>query len=315
MATTTPNSGPDLHSIGESLRHMAQSVGRGAGDTASQASHAASDAGVKGRAAAEHPAFQMLARLGYAAKGLVYLIIGCLAFATAIHVGGATTDPQGALLAVYQHPFGKFLLIVVMIGFIGYALWQFARALFNLDSHDSGKGAMVKRVGYAVVGFSYLGLALATLKLVLYHTAPKGSNTSTQDWTARLLAAPGGVAVVTLVGLIVAGVAIGLFYEAWSQHFTRAFPFGSMNEGERKLTLSTGRLGIGAQGVVFVIIAIFLVVAALTHNPQKAQGLAGALATLAAQPFGPLLLGLVALGLIAYGVYSFVEARYRSLGA
>lgn len=278
-----------------------------------EAQHAARQASGATRHALRSPWFGWLARLGYAAKGLVYIIIGWLALMTAVSAGGQTTDPQGAITSIYQHPFGKVLLVIIFVGFVGYALWQFARAAFNPDGEGDAKKDTVRRIGYAVVGVSYVGFAVAALRLALQHVAPKGSNASTQDWTARLLSAPGGVALVVLLGLIVLGVAVGLFYEAWKLRFERTFPLGQMNEVERKLTRYTGRYGIGALGAIFIIIGLFLIDAAIHHNPQQARGLSGALATLAAQPFGPWLLGLVALGLIAYGVYGWVEARYRRI--
>lgn len=279
------------------------------------AQRAANEAEGATRDAVRTPWFGALARTGYAAKGIVYIVIGWLALMTSVSAGGQTTDPQGAITTIYQQPFGKFLLFIIVVGFVGYALWQFARAIFDLDRQDSGAKEQVRRIGYAVVGVSYLGFALAALRLLLQHTAPQSSNTTTQDWTARLLAAPGGVALVVALGLIVFGVAIGLFYEAWKLRFERYFPLEQMSEGERKLARFTGRYGLGALGAIFVVISIFLIEAALNHNPQKAQGLAGALATLAAQPYGEVLLGLVALGLVAYGVYGFVEARYRRISA
>lgn len=295
-----------------SLANGAQHAANQAGTLANQAANQAESTT---REAIRTPWFGGLVRVGYAAKGLVYVVIGWLALMTAVSVGGKTTDPQGAITTIYQQPFGKFLLFIIFVGFVGYALWQFARAAFDLDAQDSGAKETVRRIGYAVVGVSYLGFALAALRLMLQHVAPQSSNSSTQDWTARLLAAPGGVALVVVVGLIVFGVAIGLFYEAWKLRFERYFPLGQMNEGERKLTRITGRYGLSSLGAIFILISIFLIEAALNHNPHKAQGLAGALATLAAQPFGELLLGLVAIGLVAYGIYGFVEARYRRISA
>lgn len=267
------------------------------------------------RAVARSPWFTTLARLGYAAKGLVYIVIGWLALMTAVRAGGQTTDPQGAITAIYQQPFGKVLLFIIVVGFVGYALWQFVRAAFNSDGEGDPKKDTVLRIGYAVVGVTYLGFALAALRLLLQHAAPKGSNATTQDWTARLLAAPLGAALVILLGVIVLGVAGALFYEAWTRRFERSFPTGQMNEVERKVMRVSGRYGIGSLGAIFIVIGLFLILAAAHHNPQQAQGLAGALATLAAQPFGPILLGLVALGLVAYGIYGWVEARYRRIAA
>ncbi|HEY7849324.1 MAG TPA: DUF1206 domain-containing protein [Ktedonobacterales bacterium] len=291
----------------------ASGVRSGANTIGDGAQHAARQAGGATRDALRSRWFTALARLGYAAKGLVYIVIGWLALMTAVSAGGQTTDPQGAITAIYQHPFGKTLLVIIFVGFVGYALWQFARAAFNPDGEGDVRKDTVRRIGYAVVGVTYLGFALAALRLALQHVAPQGSNASTQDWTARLLSAPGGVALVVIVGLIVLGVAAGLFYEAWKLRFERAFPLGQMSDIERKLTRYTGRYGIGALGAIFIVIGLFLIDAAVHHDPQRARGLAGALATLAAQPFGPWLLGLVALGLIAYGVYGWVEARYRRI--
>ncbi|HZC05691.1 MAG TPA: DUF1206 domain-containing protein [Ktedonobacterales bacterium] len=288
-------------------------MGDSARNAASQAGAVANRAGQQTRNVISAPWFTALARLGYAAKGLVYIVIGWLALMTAFSAGGQTTDPQGAITSIYLHPFGKVLLFIIFVGFVGYALWQFARAAFNPDGEGDAKKDGVRRIGYAFVGVSYLGFALAALRLMTQNAAPKGSNASTQDWTARLLSAPGGVFLVVLLGLIVLGVAVGLFYEAWKLRFERYFPLSQMNEGERKLTRYSGRYGIGSLGAIFIIMGLFMIDAALRHDPHKAQGLAGALATLASQPFGPVLLGLVALGLIAYGIFGWVEARYRRI--
>ncbi|HEX8727084.1 MAG TPA: DUF1206 domain-containing protein, partial [Ktedonobacterales bacterium] len=207
--------------------------------------------GGEGRAAAEHaqmtarqavrsPWFAALARLGYAAKGLVYIVIGWLALMTAVRAGGQTTDPQGAITTIYQQPFGKALLFIIIVGFIGYALWQFVRAAFNADSEGDPRKDTVMRIGFAIVGVTYLGFALAALQLLLQNTAPKGSNASAQDWTARLLAVPFGQFLVILLGVIVLGVAVALLYEAWKRRFERAFPVGQMNEVERKIMRITG---------------------------------------------------------------------------
>lgn len=267
------------------------------------------------RATVRSPWFAALARLGYAAKGVVYLVIGWLALLTAIRAGGKTTDPQGAITAIYHQPFGKALLVIIVVGFIGYALWQFLRAALNVDSESDPKKDTVMRIGFAIVGVTYLGFALAALRLLLRNAAPQGSNTSAQDWTARLLTAPFGQLLVILLGVIVLGVAVALFYQAWKRRFERYFAVGQMNSVERKIMQITGRYGIGALGAIFVVTGLFLIEAAVRHNAQQAQGIAGALATLAAQPFGPVLLGLVAVGLVAYGLFGWVEARYRRIGA
>lgn len=257
----------------------------------------------------------MLARLGYAVKGVVYLIIGALAAELAAGRGGATTDQKGALQTIYEQPFGKFLLVVVGIGLVGFALWSFIQAIYDTEGKGRQAKGIVARIGYAVVGLGYLLLSFGAFQLVMgTGSAGQSSTASTQDWTARLLKLPFGVALVIIVGLVIVGVACYLYAKAWTAKFQRRLNLSGLNAQLRKAMIFLGRFGYAALGVVFTIIGIFMVVAALQHNPGQAKGLDTALKELLHQPFGLLLLGIVALGLVAYGVYSFVEARYRLVG-
>lgn len=265
------------------------------------------------RQAASNSTFERLARLGYAAKGIVYFVVGFLALQAAFGTGGKTTDTEGALISIVSQPFGKFLLSIVTLGLIGYALWQLVQAI--LDPEHSGQKTDIKqgaqRLGYAFSAVGYGSLALTAAGLVI--GLGGGQNNSTEDWTARLLAQPFGQWLVGLAGLIAIGVGIYNIYEAYKCKFRHHFKLQEMTAGERNLAMRTGQFGIAARGIVFGIIGIFLIQAALQSDPTEAKGLGAALATLAQQPFGPWLLGLVALGFIAYGVYSLVEGRYRRI--
>jgi hypothetical protein len=259
----------------------------------------------------------LLARLGYAVKGVVYLIIGGLAVALAVGHGGKATDQRGALQAIYTQPFGKFLLIIVGIGLVGFALWSFIQALFDTEGKGSDVKGIIGRIGYAGVGVAYAALAFGAFQLVTGAGASslgKSTTTSTQDWTAKLLKLPFGVPLVVIVGLVVIGIACYLFSKAYSARFQRRLNLARLNARLSKWIVDLGRFGYAALGVVFTIVGIFLIVAAVQHNPGEAKGLDSALQELLLQPFGPVLLAIVALGLIAYGVYSFVEARYRRVG-
>ena len=266
------------------------------------------------RSAATGKWMTMLARFGYAIKGVVYLIIGGLALASAFGQGGQTTDQRGALQAIYDQPLGKFLLAFVAIGLLAYALWSFIQAIFDTEAKGKDGKGILARVGYAAVGVSYLLLAFGTFQLWSGKSGGKSSTATTQFWTAEFLRQPFGVPLVILGGLVVLAVAISLFVKAWQAHFQRRLTLSGVAARTRKLIVFLGRFGYAALGVVFTIIGIFLIAAALQHNANQARGLDTALATLAQQPFGPLLLGIVALGLFAYGIYSLVEARYRRVG-
>lgn len=257
----------------------------------------------------------LLARLGYAMKGVVYVIIGWLAIQLAAGIGGKATDQRGALQSLGQQPFGHFLLIIVGIGLLGYALWSLIQAIFDTEHEGKKAKGIVARLAFAVVGISYGLLAIGAFRLVSGSgSAGQNTTTSTQDWTALLLKQPFGVFLVVLLGLIVIGVAGYLVYRAYKAEFLKRLDLARVSAAARKGVTFLGRLGYGAQAVVFVVIGIFLIIAAIQHNAAKAKGLDTALLALSQQPFGKFLLAIVALGFLAYGIYCFVEARYRYVG-
>jgi len=267
------------------------------------------------RSAATGKEMSWLARLGYAAKGVVYVIIGVLAAQLAIGQGGRATDQAGALQTISHQPFGQVLLIIVIIGMIGFALWSLIQAVFDTEGEGRKAKGVVARIGYAVVGIAYLILAIGAFGLVTgTGSGPKSSTTTAQDSTALLLKQPLGVVLVVILGLVIIGVALYMFYRAYSANFRRHINLMTVSARVRRWIINMGRFGYASIGVVFSIIAIFLIAAAVQHNPHQAKGLDSALKTLVHEPFGSVLLVIVALGLIAYGVYSFVEARYRLVG-
>ena len=141
----------------------------------------------------------------------------------------------------------------------------------------------------------------------------QNSTSSAQDWTGKILHYPAGVFLVVLIVLVVLGLAGYMFYRAYSANFKQKLALQEMQGQVRKWGIYLGRFGYAAMGVVFCIVGLFLVVAAVQHNPNDAKGLDSALQVLLHQSAGPILLAIVALGLFSYGVYSFVEARYRRM--
>ena len=253
-----------------------------------------------------------LGRFGYAAIGVVYGLVAVLAFEAAVGAGGTTTDTHGALAQILQAPFGRFALGVTAFGLAGYALWRFLAAVLDTEHRGTDLKGLAARAGFVVAAVTYAGLAVSAANLLRGGNAG-GGNQATQDRTAWLLSQPFGQWIVAAVGVIVIGVGLAQFYRAYRASFRKRLREDRMSDAARTWVDRLGRAGFAARGVVFVIIGGFLVVAAVNSQPGQAKGLGGALATLAAQPFGPWLLGLVALGLLAYAIFMLAEARYRQM--
>lgn len=257
-----------------------------------------------------------LARLGYVARGVVYVLVGLLFFLLVSGYGGKATDKQGALQTLGEQPFGIVLLAIVTAGLFCFALWSCIQAFFDTEQQGRGARGVLARLGYAASGLSYGLLGSGALRMVMGAGSSSQSSTdSTQDWTARLMEAPFGVILVVGVGLIVIGTAGYCFYQAYSSHFHHHLHLTGASVHIKKITTFSGRAGYGALGVNFLVIGFFLIIAALQHNPQEAKGLDTVLLSLLQQPYGPWLSGLVAVGFVCYGLFSFVEARYRKINS
>jgi hypothetical protein len=255
---------------------------------------------------------ERLARFGFAAKGFVYAVVGLLAVQTAIGVGGRTTDSEGALSTIAQQPFGQVLLALVAIGLVGYVLWRLVEALLDPEHKGHDAKGIVQRLGYGLNAIVYAGLAWSALQLLV---GASSGGSSPQSMTARLMAQPFGQWLVGTVGAGIIGLSFYEFYEAFTASFRKRLNLHEMSDREQIWAIRIGRLGLAARGVVFALIGIFLIQAARRANPNQARGLDGALQALAQQPYGPWLLGIVALGLIAYGIHMVVQARYRRIAA
>ena len=252
-----------------------------------------------------------LGRWGFAAKGIVYALIGVLAVQAAIGAGGDTTGKKGALEHIGQAPFGRILLIAIGVGIVGYALWRYLQAFLDTDNKGAAAKGVAVRSGYFIIASIHVGLAVSAFALVTGQD--NGGGDSTPGWTAQLMSQPFGRWLVATVGAIVLVYGARQFQRAYTCNFRKHLELGKMSDGEEKWATRLGRLGYAARGVVFSIVGVFLAIAALHEDPDEARGLDGALAALAEQPWGSAVLGVVAVGLIAYGGYSFVEARYRRM--
>jgi uncharacterized protein DUF1206 len=255
---------------------------------------------------------ERFARAGYAAKGVVYLLIGTLAVQAAAGTGGRTTGTSGVLHVILRQPFGRWLLGLVAVGLAGYAAWRLYCAAVDPKHpgrHDWKRAAV--RVGYVLSALVHGGLALQAARLALGHGGGAGSDGQTDERTAQLMAVPFGPWLVAIVGLGLAAFGVAQIVKGVRGRGVE--PTRSTDAQIQRALERAAQIGLIARGVVFGMMGLFLVRAARQHDPSQAGGLAEALQELARQPYAPVVLGAVALGLTAYGAYQLALARWAAV--
>jgi hypothetical protein len=259
------------------------------------------------RQAANSQTLNKAARLGFVAKGVVYALIGILAFQVAL---GDTerTDQKGALQKVAEQPFGTLLLWLMAVGFFAYGLWRFSEAAWGRRDETDEKKRAAKRLGSLANGLVYVGFGLLSVR-----TATGGSSSSQSGWTAKVLNHSGGQTLVVVAGLVVMAIAVGLTVRGLKTDFEKHLDTGRMSRRTYGAVRRLGQVGYVARGAVFALVGVFVIKAAVDHEPGKAQGFDVALKSVAGAPFGQFLLMAAAAGLVCFGAYCFAEARYRRM--
>jgi len=262
--------------------------------------------------AASNPVLRFLERLGYAARGSLYTVMGLLALGIALSVGGGkTTDLSGSLMVLIANPYGKLVLVVMAIGLAAYSLWGFIRAIYDPLHRGSTASGYMARLGFVTSAVSYGAIVILALQILAGSGGASGDSTKTT--IASILNHPGGGPLTIVIGIIAIGVGLGQFLEAYRATFKKDLKGAEMSERERTIVVRLGRFGMFARGVTFLVIGWVLVQAGLHHDPGQVQGFGGAFMFLLGQPFGRVLLGIVALGFVALGLHSFACARWIRL--
>jgi hypothetical protein len=251
--------------------------------------------------------FEWLARAGLVARGVIYAIIGVLAIKLAVGDGGKTTNQQGALETIAKQPFGKALLILMAVGLAGYAIWRLVRAAIGHgpEASDDTK----ERISGLASGIAYVLLCITAVSILI--GSGSGGSGGAGKATGGVLDWPGGQILVGIAGLVMIGVGLEQGYKGIKRKFLEKSKTEQMSESVERAFTALGVFGHLARMVVFALIGYFLLRAAIDYNPDKAVGLDGALNKLVQASYGPILLGIVAAGLIGFATYSIADARYR----
>lgn len=253
-----------------------------------------------------------LARAGLVAKGASFGIVGALAIKLAIGHGGQATSREGALHALAGESFGKVVLTLLVVGFAAYALWRFVEAW---AATGDGAKKWAKRAGSVGRALVYSALAYSAAKILAGAGGGGSQDARARETAATLLSWPAGTWLVGVGGAVVIGVGLWNAYRGVTHKFEQKWRTGEMGAAARRWGGRVGLAGHVARGGVFVLIGVFVIRAALQYDPKEAIGLDGALQKLASASYGPYLLGLTAAGLVAYGLYCLVDARYRDVSA
>ena len=254
-------------------------------------------------------AVALLARLGLASRGLVWLVLGLLAASVALGRGGQRTDRAGALAAISERPLGGTLLVVLVVGFLGAAVWLLLDAAVG---HRDDDGA--KRTGHrllsAVKGLIYLSLAVSTAQFLL---RGGGGKDQTGSRTAELMSRTGGRTAVGVIGVVLVVIGLVMAVQALKGKHSEKLEHVRVPDRLRRPAVAVGVVGLVGRGTVLVLLGGFVVSAAVQFDPKQARGLDAALQVLAEQAYGRVLLGLVVVGVLAYALWSFIEAAFREV--
>ncbi len=257
---------------------------------------------------------ERLGRVALATQGTLYLVVGLLAASLALgdHGGDKEASQRGAIESVARQPFGRVLLLVLLAGLLAHTAWRTLLAARGEPGPDDDGKSLVKRAANTGRAVIYLGLSAVAFRFLTTSTDQGGGSGDTERaHTARVLDWPAGQWLVIAVGLGVIGVGLWRMSQVVTANFMDDLDLTGVDRRMRRLVEIAGRVGYLARGVAFGLVGWFLLVAGIQHDPSESRSLDESLRELLARPHGPWLLGLLALGMVLFGAYRVLDARFR----
>ncbi|MFD8695456.1 DUF1206 domain-containing protein [Kitasatospora purpeofusca] len=266
-----------------------------------------------GQRLADSRFMDITARVGLCARGVIYVLVGALAVQIGFgNKGGQQAERSGAVGTIGEQPFGRVLLWALVVGLAAMALWRLSEAAFGPAGSDSGKWTV--RLGFLGLAVFYAVISIAVVQTVLVggSSGSRSSNQTSKEYTARVLTWPGGRVLVGAVGAVLIIVGVVMAVRAAMRKFEKNLQTDRMSERTRRIVASLGIIGGVACGAVAAVAGLFILLAAVKFDPNRAKGLDETLRSFADTPAGPVLLIAAAVGLVLFGLYSFCEARWRT---
>ncbi|PKR76785.1 hypothetical protein CEY16_13275 [Halalkalibacillus sediminis] len=260
------------------------------------------------------PWVRRLARVGYMAKGLVFVLVGILTFMAAIGIGGNTEGTQGMFKSLAGMPFGEVLLWIIGIGLFLYIMWLLIKVVKDPQNKGKGMKGIFGRGASLVIAIIYSGLALSAIQVASSAGGRSGGGNSEKTMSAELLSQPYGQWIIGIIGGIIIFYGLNEAYKGITTKFMKRFHTQDMSTQEKKVARNSGRLGLTARGIVLAMVGYFFIQVAYTADSDQAKGLDGALNEIAQESYGQWLLGIAAIGLFLYGIYQIARGRYQHMG-
>lgn len=274
-----------------------------------QSAHVANDAKEVAQMAKESPWVDTMTRLGYAVRGIIYGLIGYLSIRAALPgQGGRMVDQNGVLSTIAASPYGKYMLMVIAVGFVGLLMWGIIRAILDPYQKGSDLKGLIARAGYLISSVLYGALLFFTLNLI--NGRHDGGANAFSTMTSGFLAQPWSKPLLILIGVIILGVGVYHVYSGLNVKFNTRFEAFKMTNQQRKIAITMGRIGMVALGVVLAVMGFLTIMTATSLRSAQIATIDQALVFLVRQPYGPVLLILVAAGLVAYAIYSIMGALW-----
>ncbi|GAB7183566.1 hypothetical protein ATKI12_3397 [Kitasatospora sp. Ki12] len=267
----------------------------------------------QGQRLADSRAMDITARVGLGARGVIYVLVGVLAVQIGFgHKSGQQAERSGAVGTIGEQPFGRVLLWALVVGLAAMALWRLSEAVFGPTGPGGGKWAV--RLGFLGLAVFYAVVAIGVVQTVLVggSSSNRSSNQTSKEYTARVLGWPGGRVIVGAVGAVLIIVGVVMAVRSAMRKFEKNLQTDKMSERTRRVVATLGIVGGVACGAVAAVAGLFVLLAAVKFDPNRAKGLDETLRSFADTPAGPGLLVAAAVGLVLFGLYSFCEARWHT---